>query len=119
MRPGLAGAPRQYHSVPATQIRNPKPEGRKKAEIRNLKSEKLAPALLLALIEPLPAGSQARLRERSSFAFRISDFGLLSGIGFRVSGFRPVTARGGGTNKMRPELAFWQARAGQRAGDGF
>ncbi len=55
-----------------------------KSEIRNPKSEKPPP---LALIEPRPAGSQAQARGWSRFAFRVSDFGLLSAFGFRTSAF--------------------------------
>jgi uncharacterized protein len=101
-RPLWPGTSRRYHPAPASKIRNPKPEGREKAESRNPKSEKPALALLLARIESLPAGAQASPRGRSRFALRISDFGLLSAFGFRVSGFRPVAARGGGTHKIRP-----------------
>ncbi len=64
------------------ETRRPKSEGRKKAEVRNPKSEKPALAPLQSLIEPLPAGSQATARGWSRFAFRVSDFGL------RVSGLR-------------------------------
>ena len=49
MRPPL-GASQQYHQPPGPQFRSPKPEGRKKAEVRNPKSEKPALAPLVALI---------------------------------------------------------------------
>ncbi len=66
---------------------DPKSETRRPKEGRNPKSEKPAPAPLLALIKPLPAGSQVQARGWSRFAFRVSGFGLRPSFGLRISGF--------------------------------
>ena len=74
------------------EIRNPKTEGRKKAEIRTPKSESLCPSLRLwfrpmALSNGSTTGSSPP--HLSAVRFQISDFGLLSGFGLRPSDFPP------------------------------
>jgi hypothetical protein len=84
------------------ETRNPKAEGRKKAEIRNPKGEP-APSRRPGLQPSRQRLNQRQQKGKSKrVSLRVSDFGLLSAFGFRVSGFRPVAARGAGTNKTCP-----------------
>jgi len=78
------------------QIRNPKAEGRKKAEIRSPNAEKMRGGRRVGQIELRDKGSNSpAAAARLSFGFRISVFGLLSGFGLRASDFRSIVVIGG------------------------
>ena len=63
--------------------RNPKAEGRKKAEVRNPKGE--GPSGYGARLAPAAAATRRLGREMSSFGVRVSAFFRASGLGLRVS----------------------------------
>ena len=69
-RPGKTGASRRYHHMRARQIRNPRPETRRKSEARNP-------------IGCSPRGLPTRCFT-PSFGLRISGFLRNSGFGFRI-----------------------------------
>jgi hypothetical protein len=88
MRVDLSPRRFEWNPVAKSEARNPKPEGNPKAEIRNRHrpghyGNELSRSSV-ADQHPFPKGPNSRTGD---WPLRISDFGLPSGFGFRVSDF--------------------------------